>query len=149
MLKLSKLTDYATVILGYMAKDCTKKYPCQAIAKTTGVAQPTVSKILKILVKANIVHSIRGTKGGYLLAMPPQHITIAVIIEALEGPFALTECSLSHKNCEQVADCDIQGNWNVVHQKILALLESITLADMVIPIKQPAELRISANNLFK
>ncbi len=138
MLKLSKLTDYATVILSYMAKDYLHMHASQEIAKTTGIAQPTVSKILKILVKARVLTSIRGAKGGYLLARAPEKITVAKIIDALEGPIALTECSVSHKNCEQVVDCEIQGNWGLINQKILHALESVTLADMALPAK-PAE----------
>ena len=145
MLKLSKLTDYATVILSYMAKDCVNMHASQEIAETTGIAQPTVSKILKILVKARVLTSVRGAKGGYLLAKVPEKITVAMIIDALEGPIALTECSVSHKTCEQVADCAIQGNWGLINQKILHALESVTLADMILPVKPSEEIIVSMN----
>jgi FeS assembly SUF system regulator len=149
MLKLSKLTDYATVILSTMAKDCSNMHASQEIAETTGIAQPTVSKILKILVKAKVLTSVRGAKGGYLLARAPEDITVATVIDAMEGPISLTECSVSHKNCDQVADCNIQGNWGIINQKILALLESMTLADMIMPMKPTTEIKISANSLFR
>ncbi|KAF3977291.1 MAG: SUF system Fe-S cluster assembly regulator [Methylococcales symbiont of Iophon sp. n. MRB-2018] len=149
MLKLSKLTDYATVILSYMAKDHLKMHAALEIAQATGVTQPTVSKILKILLKANVLTSVRGAKGGYLLARAPENITVATVIAALEGPIALTECSVSHKNCEQVADCRVQGNWGIINQKILALLDAVTLADMILPIKPINEIRIPTNNLFR
>lgn len=149
MLKLSKLTDYATVILSHMAKDYLSMYASQEVSEGTGIAQPTVSKILKILVKAKILTSVRGAKGGYLLASAPENITVAMVINALEGPIALTECSLSHKNCDHVRNCDIQGNWGVINQKILTMLESVTLADMLEPIKPANEIRISASSFFR
>lgn len=142
MLKLSKLTDYAIVILSYMAKDYSTRQVMQEISQATSISQPTVSKILKILVKAGILTSVRGAKGGYLLAKLPKCITVATIIDALEGPIALTECSVSHKRCSQVADCKVQGNWGIINQRILELLESVTLADMAIPLKPAAKISI-------
>ncbi len=149
MLKLSKLTDYATVVLSYMAKDSVDMHAAQEIAESTGIAQPTVSKILKMLVKAKVVTSVRGAKGGYLLAKPPEKITVAAVINALEGPIALTECSISHKHCEQADGCDIQGNWGLINQRIFNALESVTLADMVMPAKQPVEISIPVNSLYR
>ena len=149
MLKLSRLTDYATVVLSYMAKDPATMHAAQEISEETGIAQPTVSKILKLLIKANVLTSIRGAKGGYLLARAPKKITVATIISALEGPIALTECSASHKNCGQAAGCDIQGNWGLINQKIFNALESVTLADMIMPAKQPEEIRIPVSSLYR
>ncbi len=149
MLKLSKLTDYATVILSYMAKDYSQMHAAQEISERTGIAQPTVSKVLKCLVKAKILVSVRGAKGGYLLARVPEKITVATVIDALEGPIALTECNASHKNCEQATGCEIQGNWGLVNQKVFNALESVTLADMVLPAKQPKEILIPVSSLYR
>ncbi len=149
MLKLSKLTDYATVILSYMAKEHNQMHATQEISEQTGIAQPTVSKILKLLVKAKILSSTRGVKGGYLLARVPEKISVATVICALEGPIALTECSASHKHCEQASGCDIHGNWGLINQKVFNALESVTLADMILPAKQPEEILIPVNSLFR
>lgn len=149
MLKLSKLTDYATVILTYMAKNASQMEASQEISSATGVALPTVSKILKILVKANIVISVRGAKGGYLLANKPNKITVARIIRALEGPIGLTECTVSHQHCEQASGCQIQANWGLINQKIIITLESITLADMLTPVKTPTEVLIPVSQLYR
>jgi len=149
MLKLSKLTDYATVILSYMAKVPENMYAAQEISEVTGIAQPTVSKVLKLLIRAKVLTSVRGAKGGYLLARAPEEITVATVINALEGPIALTECSASHKNCEQAAGCGIQRNWDLINQTIFNALESVTLADMVLPAKQPEEIRIPVSSLYK
>lgn len=149
MLKLSKLTDYATVILSYMAKDQGSMHAAFEVAEATGIAQPTVSKILKLLVKAKVLTSVRGAKGGYLLARSPDKITVATVISALEGPIALTECSVSHKNCEQAAGCEIQGNWGLINQTVFNALESVTLADMIMPAKQPEEILIPVSSLYR
>jgi FeS assembly SUF system regulator len=148
MLKLSKLTDYATVILSYMAKDQLATHAAHEIAIETGIAQPTVSKLLKLLIKEKIVTSIRGAKGGYLLARSADKITVACIINALEGPISLTECNASHKCCEQASGCEIQGNWGLINQKVFNALESVTLADMVLPVKQPTEILIPVSSLY-
>lgn len=149
MLKLSKLTDYATVILSYMAKDSSRVHGAVEIAEATGIALPTVSKILKILLKAGVLVSTRGAKGGYALAREPSRITVATVISALEGPIALTECTASHKGCEQASGCRIQGNWHLINQKIGQALESVTLADMIVPFTPPTEITIPVSRLYR
>jgi FeS assembly SUF system regulator len=134
MLRLSKLTDYATVILSFIARDTAQVHAAMEIAAATGIALPTVSKILKRLVNAKVLCSTRGAKGGYALARMPEHISIAAVISALEGPIAITECSISQQGCEQAVGCEIRGNWNLINQTIHNALESVTLADMIRPI---------------
>ncbi len=133
MLRVSKLTDYATVILSLMAKENTQVRTAVDLAAVTGIAIPTVSKILKLLVNAKVLISTRGAKGGYALARSPEAITIANVISALEGPIALTECSISQQGCEQASGCDIRGNWHLINRAIHDALESVTLADMIKP----------------
>jgi FeS assembly SUF system regulator len=135
MIRLSKLTDYAVVILSFMARDNTKVRAAMEIASATGIALPTVSKILKLLVNAKVLISTRGAKGGYELASVPEKITIATVISALEGPIALTECSISQQGCEQASGCEIRGNWGLINQTIHNALESVTLADMNTPVR--------------
>ena len=135
MLRLSKLTDYATVILSFMARDNTHVHAAMEIASVTGIALSTVSKILKLLVNAKVLVSTRGAKGGYALAGAPEKITIAAVICALEGPIALTECSISQLGCEQASGCEIRGNWSLINQTIHNALESVTLADMIRPVR--------------
>ncbi len=149
MLRLSKLTDYATVILSYMAQNNSDIHAALEIGEATGIARPTVSKVLKILLKAGVLSSVRGAKGGYILARSPEKITVATVISALEGPIALTECSQSHKGCDQASGCHIQGNWNLINQKIFNALESVTLADMILPVRQPEEIIIPVSSLYR
>ncbi len=148
MLRLSKLTDYATVILSFMAKNKIEVHASMEIASVTGIALPTVSKILKLLVNAEVVISTRGAKGGYVLSKPPEQISVATIISALEGPIALTECSISQQGCEQASGCDIRGNWSLINKTIHNALESVTLADLVRP-AVPEEVLIPVASLYR
>lgn len=149
MLRLSKLTDYATVILSFMARDKEHAHTATEIAEITGIALPTVSKILKLLVKAKVLMSTRGAKGGYALARNPEKISVATVISALEGPIALTECSISHQGCEQASGCDIRGNWSLINQTIHDALESVTLADLIKPLVAPEEILIPVASLYR
>ncbi|MEY3807079.1 MAG: hypothetical protein RI893_55 [Pseudomonadota bacterium] len=148
MLRLSKLTDYATVILSFMARDTIQVHAAVEIATVTGIALPTVSKILKLLVNADVLVSTRGAKGGYVLARTPETISVAAVINALEGPIALTECSISQQGCEQASGCDIRGSWSLINQTIHNALESVTLADLIRPVV-PVEVLIPVSSLYR
>jgi FeS assembly SUF system regulator len=132
-----------------MAESSEQTLTAQEISVATGIALPTASKILKRLVKSKVLTSIRGAKGGYRLARAPEKITVAAVINALEGPIALTECSSSKTSCEQAKGCHIQGRWNLINQRIFNALESVTLADMILPPTQPEEHIISINSLYR
>ena len=132
MLKLNRLTDYAVVVLGQLARNSGKVETATEIAMSTGIPLPTVSKILKILSSASIVVSHRGAGGGYSLERRADDIRVAEIIEAFEGPIALTACVDSAvDNCSIEALCPMKGNWNTVNEAIRTTLFSLTLADMI------------------
>ena len=132
MLKLNRLTDYAVVVLGQLARNSGKVETATEIAMSTGIPLPTVSKILKILSSAVIVMSHRGAGGGYLLERRADDVRVAEIIEAFEGPIALTACVDSAvDNCSIEALCPMKGNWNTVNEAIRTTLFSLTLADMI------------------
>ncbi|MCF7968048.1 MAG: SUF system Fe-S cluster assembly regulator [Methylococcaceae bacterium] len=148
MLRISKLSDYAIIILGHMAKAPGSTYAATDLAESARVAGPTVSKVLKALARARILNSTRGAKGGYQLSRPPEQTTIASIIAALEGPIALTECSLENTQCEQSHSCHVRGNWSVLNRAIQTALESVTLADMASPMsKAPEGFRIPVSSI--
>ncbi|MBE0469726.1 MAG: SUF system Fe-S cluster assembly regulator [Methyloprofundus sp.] len=149
MIRLSKLTDYATVILSFMARSQSRMLAALEISTATGIALPTVSKILKSLVRANLLSSVRGAKGGYALVQTPEKITVASVITALEGPISLTECSSTDHSCEQVAACQIGNNWRVVNQTVQRALESVTLADMMLPVSHPQEITVPVASLYR
>jgi FeS assembly SUF system regulator len=134
MLRISKLTDYATVIMSYLALDPDRVASAAHIAKEFHLGIPTVSKILKILCEAELVKSHRGTGGGYQLGRLATQITIADVISAMEGKLAMTECSAGINGCAIDSLCGIKENWKIINKIILTALSGLTLADMTKPI---------------
>lgn len=130
MLRISKLTDYATVILGSLAAAPQAQRTAADLAAATHVAAPTVSKLLKQLHRAHLVTSVRGLKGGYRLARPAEAITAAQILDALEGPLALTTCASKDHQCDLETTCRVGSAWQRVSLAIRGSLEEITLADL-------------------
>ena len=130
MLRISKLTDYATVILGSLAQAPERQRTAAELALATHVAAPTVSKLLKQLQRAQLVASARGLRGGYRLARPAEQITAAQILDALEGPIALTSCANADHRCDLETTCRVGGAWQRVSIAIRHSLDGITLAEL-------------------
>jgi FeS assembly SUF system regulator len=138
MLRVTKLADYGIVIMTNFAAQGDRAYNARDIAGVARLPLPVVSKILKSLAKAGLLDSQRGTKGGYRLVHPPQNVTIAAIIRALEGPIAITECTDQvHGDCELEIRCPVRTNWHLINQAIFEALERITLAEMTQALPQP------------
>ena len=130
MLRISKLTDYATVILGRLAAEPTRRFTAGQLASETRLAAPTVSKLLKQLHRRGMVNSTRGLHGGYLLARPAAQISAADILDALEGPMALTECASSQNHCCIESSCLVGRAWQRVNLAIRRSLQEITLLEL-------------------
>jgi len=130
MLRISKLTDYATVILGELCRAPQARRTASEVAERTRLALPTVSKLFKTLQQAGLVTSTRGAHGGYQLARPPESITAAEILDALEGPVAITECSAQHSHCGIEHRCGVGHAWQKVNAAIRRALTDITLAQL-------------------
>jgi FeS assembly SUF system regulator len=130
MLRISKLTDYGTVVLAQLAANRSTVMSAADVAAATGIAAPTVSKLLKSLAKASLVTSTRGTNGGYQLARNPREISAAEIIDALEGPVSITECSASDGLCEHEDVCNVGSAWQRINVAIRRALDDVTLSDL-------------------
>jgi len=129
MLRMSKLTDYGLVLLTHMAQGGNPAVrTAQELASCSRVPLPTVSKILKELSKAGIVASQRGRHGGYALARPPELISVAAVIEALEGPVALTECSAHDGGCSLEPTCLAKDHWGPISRAIQRTLQRMPLS---------------------
>ena len=133
MLRLSKLTDYGTVALAHMAREPAAVYAAADVAAATHLTVPTVSKLLKCFTRAGLVTSQRGARGGYVLARPPEQITAVQIIDAIEGPVAITQCSLSHDRCGIEPVCGVGHNWQRISLAIRDALKTVTLAQLARP----------------
>ncbi|MEO7431892.1 MAG: SUF system Fe-S cluster assembly regulator [Dokdonella sp.] len=131
MLRVSKLTDYATVVMACLATAGDGVLSAQALSERSRLEVPTVSKLLKVLAQAELVVSTRGNLGGYRLARAPAQITIADIVTAMEGPIGMTECSAHAGACGHESHCGVRVNWQRINQAIATALDSVTLADML------------------
>jgi len=137
MLRVSRLTDYATVILAQMAREADTVHTASDLAERTRLGRPTVSKLLKQLVRGGLLTSYRGAHGGYMLARPAEWISAAQIIDTVEGPMAMTECSLEDRQCELEDVCNVGHHWQRINQAIRTALEEVTLADLAAPASIP------------
>jgi FeS assembly SUF system regulator len=129
MLRISRLTDYATVILASLGNGGLAS--AAEIAERTRIALPTVSKLLKELQHAGLVRSVRGAHGGYQLARPAAAISAAEIIDAVEGPMALTECSSGAGNCGIESTCLVGHGWQRISRAIRRALLEVSLEELV------------------
>ena len=133
MLKLNKMTDYAVVCLGMLARKPEYVMSASQISKETGLKLYTVQKILKnILVKSDLLKTERGYHGGYTLKKKSKNITVTEIIEALDGPISLTSCvDKSDSFCQSSDICFLGGKWNRVNEIIRNSLNDISLDDLL------------------
>ena len=131
MLRISKLTDYGTVVLAHLAGDPGAVCSAADVAQATGIGLPTVSKLLKSLARAELVTSTRGANGGYQLARTPQEISAADVIDALEGPVSITECSAIDSHCDYENVCNVGMSWQRINVAIRHALEDVSLIDLL------------------
>jgi FeS assembly SUF system regulator len=133
MLRLSKLTDYAVVVLVRLSHHDGEVTTSPTLAQATGVPEPTVAKVLKALCAAGLVASQRGARGGYRLARPLESIPVATVITAIDGPISLTACvDGATGGCEAQEVCPIRGRWDPVNDAIRTALTRITLDQMAV-----------------
>jgi FeS assembly SUF system regulator len=138
MFRLNRLTDYAVVVMAQMSHSHAPVRTAPQISDDTGVPLPTVAKLLNSLARDGLITSHRGAMGGYSLAREPERITVAEIIQALEGPIALTACvDGAPGHCESQSLCPMRGNWDKVNRAIRGALEGVTLADMAMGFPLP------------
>ena len=134
MIKLNKITDYAVVILGLLSSRNPNKFSTSKISSDTGLSIPTVAKVCKLLNNANLIQAGRWAHGGYFCETSPSKISVAVIVEAIDGPIAITAClEESDDLCDTQSICLLSGNWNKANNAILNALESVTLSDLLNP----------------
>jgi len=146
MLRISKLTDYAILVMVETTAARHEVLSAQTLAERAGVELPTASKVLKMLTKAGLVRSHRGASGGYQAETGAGNISVARIIAAIEGPIAMTECSVEPGLCSQESHCSLRGNWQRISEAVAAALEDVTLAEMAGP-AMPARSELTLTTL--
>ena len=133
MLRVTKLTDYATVVLTVLAARPGEVLSAPELAEQAGLEAPTVAKVLKPLAAAGLVAGFRGANGGYRLARAAADINLVEIVEAMEGPLAMTECSVHDGQCGIEAFCGVRANWRRINDVVADALRGVTLAQMLAP----------------
>lgn len=138
MIRMSRLTDYGIVLMTHLAGHADEQWNAHELALGANLRLPTVGKLLRVLAKEGLLVSHRGVKGGYSLALPPAEISVARIIRALEGPIALTTCIVdSPGECEHEPLCPVRGHWQQINHAVRTALESVSLADLSVPLRGP------------
>jgi FeS assembly SUF system regulator len=129
MIKLSKLSDYGVMLMTELARRHGQgSLTARDLAGELALPQPTVSKLLKLLAKSDLLDSQRGVKGGYSLARDPETIDLAEILAALEGPVSMTACV--DGDCAHLNSCNARSSWHWINQRVIEALREVTLADM-------------------
>ena len=132
MLRISKLSDYAILLMVELARDG-ELLSAHALAERVHVEVPTAGKVLKLLTQAGLLQSVRGAYGGYRVTRQAQHISVAEVIAAIEGPIAMTECSIEPGLCHQEDHCDLRSNWQRISVAVAQALQRVSLAEMSRP----------------
>ena len=142
MIRLGKLTDYGLVLMTCIARAQSQDgnlHTARDLAKVSRLPLPTVSKVLKELLRSGLLASHRGIKGGYSLARDAHEVSLAEIVSALEGPIALTECSTDISGlCDLERCCPIKSNQQIISQIVKGALEKVMLSDLVQPLQLTA-----------
>ena len=141
MIRLSRLADYAVLLMSHMAREPKKVHAAAVMVDNTRLPAPTVSKILASMARAGLLESIRGRDGGYRLAFPPRDITVEQIISAVDGPISLTVCLEGQGvSCELEDVCPSQPNWRRINDALRYALEGVSLAEISTPVPLNFEL---------
>jgi FeS assembly SUF system regulator len=128
MLHLSKLADYATVIMSQMAVQQDTAVSAASLAESLGIPLPTVAKLLKLLAKGGLLVSVRGGKGGYLLSRNAAAISLADVIAVIDGTPGLTQCISAPGTCQLESQCGMRNNWSAINQVVIGALAGVSLA---------------------
>ncbi len=139
MLRMSKLADYGTVIMTFMARRPGEVHSAAELASRIGVPPATASKVLKMLARDGLLVGSRGTKGGYRLGRPATEISLAQVLRAMDGPIGLTECTTLSGLCSQESGCSVRANWQRINGIVLQALQDVSLEQMTRPIASPID----------
>ena len=133
MLRISKLTDYAILVMVELAREG-EMLSAHALAERVHIEGPTASKVLKLLAGGGLLESYRGASGGYRVSRTAAKISVAEVIAAIEGPIAMTECSVEDGLCSQEDNCELRSNWQRISMAVAQALRDVSLAEMSSPV---------------
>ena len=144
MIRLTNLADYAVVLMSELART-DRRANASDLAQGSGIPEPTVSKILGQMKRAGLLVSSRGVKGGFALARPAGDITVADVIEAVDGPIALTNCvSTAERECTLEPVCSMAVHWQTINEAVRGALAGISLKEISKPVSPPGFAAVAA-----
>jgi len=138
MLRLSKKADYALLAMRHLAATHREAMPARELAEAYDIPLELLAKVLQKLVRAGLLESHQGIKGGYALARPAASLTVADVIQAVDGPFTVTACSDTDHSCEQYAKCNIRDPLWRIKDRIVSALGATSVADLAADMPPPA-----------
>lgn len=136
MIRLTNLADYAVVVMTVAAKSAERRLSAPEVALATGIPVPTVAKLMGTLARAGLLSASRGAGGGFQFCHAPGDVSIAAIIEAVDGPIALTQCQHSGgtaNDCSIGTSCSVRGHWGPINRAVRDALAAVTLAELIQP----------------
>ena len=150
MLRLSKKADYALIAMKHLAlRPDQAASSAREIAEQYDIPVELMAKVLQRLVREGLLASHQGTRGGYQLSRPPAHISVADVIQAVDGPFTVTACSTDEENCEQYSKCSVRDPLWKIKERILTALEGCSLTELAQDTNAPVPITISRSNLLQ
>jgi FeS assembly SUF system regulator len=138
MLRLSKKADYALIAMKHLAGKGERSASAREIAEQYGIPIELMAKVLQRLVRTGLLISTQGTRGGYTLGRVPASISVADVIQAIDGPVTVTACSTEKNSCEQYTRCSIRDPLWQIRERIVATLGMVSLAEMAADSIDPA-----------
>lgn len=134
MIRLTNLADYAVVVMAAAAREQGVKLSAARVAELTAIPAPTVAKLMGTLARGGLLTASRGVAGGFTLTREPASISVAEVVEAVDGPIALTSCAGNETtDCAMEGHCAIRGHWPPINRAVRAALAAVSLADLVRP----------------
>lgn len=131
MLRLSKKADYALMAMKHLAQHADRRAAsAREVAEQYGIPVELLAKVLQRLAKAGLLTSLQGTRGGYVLARPATQISVADVIQAVDGPLNVTACTTHEESCDQFSTCNVRDPLWRIKDRILATLATCTLVEL-------------------
>jgi Rrf2 family protein len=150
MLRLSKKADYALIAMKHLAlRPDQAASSAREIAEQYDIPVELMAKVLQRLAREGLLASHQGTRGGYQLSRPPADISVADVIQAVDGPLTVTACSSEEENCEQFSKCSVRDPLWKIRERILMALEACSITELATDTNAPVPITISRNSLVQ
>ena len=138
MLRLSKKADYALLAMRHLAAHADREaVSARELAETYAIPPELLAKVLQKLVRAHLLASHQGIRGGYGLARPPEAVSVADVIQAVDGPLTVTACSVDDHSCDQYSKCNVRDPLWRIKDRIVAALAATSVAELAADVPPP------------